>query len=251
VPGVQVNAHVPVFTGPGAALLTPADRQTVQPQAIAAHLRDVVAAGIRGVLIAGTTGRGACLTQAERLLLTCAAVEQAAGQIPVIVAVRADYSRALIEQVLDAGAAALLVAPGHLLPNCGGLQRINDIARSAGAQLLAYHHPAHHDPVQPEWFERLAESGISVKDSSGDAEHLDLLVAHGLSVYVGSTALLPTAAARGAVGALCGLGAAMPQVVVAGWAGADISAAADLESSWGDRLVGLHAFTGIPGPLSR
>ncbi len=233
----------PAWTGVGVALVTLFDASgAVDAEQTAAHAARLVSLGVRAVLVNGTTGEAAALSDEERAGLV-AAVARACPQVPVLAGASGDWWRPAVERVsaaVAAGADAVLVAP----PRFGG--PIDDYftraAQAAGTvPVLAYHYPgvAGGDvPVQA-----LAGLPITgVKDSSGDPQRL----AHELSlgwpgaVYTGSAALLGYARWLGAAGAIVAAANLLPEECVAAWDGRAQAqrAVLDAERAAGERFPG-------------
>src|SRR5688500_13581080 len=107
----------PLWTGPAVALVNLFDADAaVDAKATAAHAARLVEAGIRGVLVNGSTGEAAALTDAERVELV-AAGRQACPGVPVVAGASGDrwqQAAVRVAGAIDAGADAVLVAPPRL-----------------------------------------------------------------------------------------------------------------------------------------
>ena len=219
-----------LFRGPGVALLTMFhDDGSIDPGATAGLARDLVERGMRAVLVAGTTGEAATLTNAERSALITAIRRAIPAGIPVIAGTGAPSTRqavGLTEEAIAAGADAVLAWPPP-----GGLDMPGYFKAVAGAAqgrpVLAYHFPRVYPPGIPV----TALAGLPVaglKDSSGDPERLlDELAHYPGATYVGSSALLAMAGPMGATGALLALANVEPERCAAAFAG-DAGAQRDL-----------------------
>jgi len=105
-----------------------------------------VGAGSHGVVVCGTSGEPSTLSVAERQRLAEAAIEAAAGRIPVVVATGSQSHAetvALTEHADRAGADALLVVtPYYIKPSPRGLVAYyRDLAARSERPLLLYHIP--------------------------------------------------------------------------------------------------------------
>jgi len=109
-----------IFSGLSAFTLTPADSDGVVDVAALSILVDRLAgAGVDSIGLLGSTGIYAYLDRAERKRALAAAVEAAAGRVPLIVgvgALRTSWSRELAVDAEQAGAAGLLLAPMSYTP---------------------------------------------------------------------------------------------------------------------------------------
>jgi 4-hydroxy-tetrahydrodipicolinate synthase len=211
-----------LWTGPAVALVTLFDDDgRVAAKETAAHAARLVAAGMRAVLVAGSTGEAAALSDAERAELV-ATVREACPGVPVVAGASAEWRRMAAERaaaVVAAGADAVLVAP----PRVGGSlgDYFAEVAGAAGdAPVLGYHYPGVAGGEVPvSALGSLPLAGI--KDSTGDtrrlAEEVDLDWSG--AVYTGSAALLGTARWLGAAGAIVAAANVVPEACLAAWDG--------------------------------
>lgn len=212
----------PLWTGPGVALVTLFDPAgAVAPEETAAHAARVVSFGVRAIIVNGTTGEAAALSDEERVALV-AAVKQACPTVPVVAGASGEWWRPAADRVaaaVAAGADAVLVAP----PRFGGsladyFGRVADAA--AGVPVLAYHWPGvAGGEVAVDDLPTLPVTGV--KDSSGSPDRLAQEVDLGWSgaVYTGSAALIGYARWLGAAGAIVGAANFIPEECVAAWDG--------------------------------
>ncbi len=194
--------------------------ETIAVEATAAHAARLVDAGMRAVLVNGSTGEAAALTDAERVALVTA-VREACPGVPVIAGASGEWWRPAAERVVaavSAGADAVLVAPPR---TPGDLSRYyTNVAAAAGdAPVLAYHYPGKAGGEVPvEALPTLPVRGV--KDSSGDPGRL----LHELDgwtgwTYIGSALLVGYAAGVGATGAILAAANAVPEDCLAAWDG--------------------------------
>ena len=219
-----------MFTGVGVALVTFFDDDgRVDPHATAEHAARLVERGVRGVVLAGTTGEADRLSSDDRVALLRAAREAVGETAALVVGTgRPDVGEAVAmsRAAVDAGADAVLVLsrPGDDDPRAyyGAVAA----AVRAEAPLFAYHYPAVSPPGIP--VEALADLPVDgLKDSSGDAERLvaELQVLRAgppgaaRSLYVGSSAYLSLAGPLGATGAILGLANTHPELCVRAFEG--------------------------------
>ena len=208
-----------------AALLTPlAPDLGVDADALRVHLRWLVAAGLDGVLVAGTTGEGPLLDDDD----VVAAVAAAAAEIRVIAHVGRPSTTAtarLAARALEAGAAELsaVVPYYYALDDEQLLAHFASLVRAvAPARLLVYVIPARTvNDVSAALLERLAAAGVAgIKDSTKSLErheeYLEVARAHpGFRVYMGSDALAAASLERGATGLISAVANARPELLVA------------------------------------
>jgi 4-hydroxy-tetrahydrodipicolinate synthase len=211
-----------VFTGVGVALVTLLDESgCVDTASTAALAADLVDRGMRGVLVCGTTGEAATLTDGERTELIEAVRGALPGDIPVIAGTGASTpvrAAELTTAAAGAGADAVLAWPPPGSEDLPGY--FAAVAAAAGGlPVLAYHIPWVSAPGIPVG----ALAGLPIigqKDSSGDPDRLlDEVVHYGGSTYVGSSALLALAGPLGATGALLALANLEPELCAQAFAG--------------------------------
>lgn len=233
-----------LFHGVGVALVTLFDDAgEIDPAATGKLASDLVARGMRSVLVSGTTGEAAALSGEERAALVAATRAAVPADVPVLAGVGAASARqaaALTRQVMAAGAdAALAWPPPGSRDLSGYYAAVADAA--AGRPVLAYHIPWISAPGVP--VRTLAALPVvGVKDSSGDPDRLlDEVTTYPGATYVGSSALLALAGPVGGAGAILALANTEPERCAAAFAG---DAAAQRA------LAGPHlefARSGVPG----
>ncbi|GAA0916240.1 4-hydroxy-tetrahydrodipicolinate synthase [Virgisporangium ochraceum] len=210
----------PPWTGIAVALATLFDdEKTVAVEQTAEHAARLVEAGVRAVVVAGSTGEAAALNDTERVALL-AAVRAACPDVPVVAGASAEWWRPAAERVVaavSAGAEAVLVAP----PRSGDLDRyFTNVAAAAGqVPVLAYHFPPNAGgPVPVEALAGLPVQGI--KDSTGDPERmLAQLESWSGWIYSGAAVLTSYAATVGAAGSILVAANIAPEDCVAAWSG--------------------------------
>jgi 4-hydroxy-tetrahydrodipicolinate synthase len=211
-----------VFTGVGVALVTLFDDDEEVDAAATSDLAGrLVEAGVKAVVVAGSTGEAATLSPGERVALLEAVRDAVAVRVPVLAGTGAPSARqavALTNDAVDHGADALLVLspPGTDDPRC----YYDAVAKAAGATpVLAYHFPVVSPPGIP--VPVLADLPVAgCKDSSGDPERLLAeLTEWGGPLYTGSSALLSFAGPLGCTGAILALANAEPELCARAFTG--------------------------------
>jgi 4-hydroxy-tetrahydrodipicolinate synthase len=212
---------VPVFTGVGVALATLFDEDgEVDAAATGSHAARLVEAGIRAVVVSGSTGEAAALSAEERVLLLEAVRSAVPDEIPVLAGTGAPSARQAAALTLSArehGAdAALVLSPPRVTDP---RPYFDVVTRAAGDMpVLAYHFPAVSPPGIPvEVLSDLPVAGL--KDSSGDADRLLAELDWEGALYTGSSALLALAGPLGCAGAILALANIEPEGCIAAFAG--------------------------------
>jgi 4-hydroxy-tetrahydrodipicolinate synthase len=210
------------FGGVGVALVTLfTEDGAADPGSTGRLAADLVARGMRAVLVCGTTGEAATLSEAERAALIQAVRAALPADVPVLAGTGAPSARqaaALTTSAVHAGADAVLAFPPPGSRDLAGYYAA--VATAAGDRpVLAYHFPRVSAPGIPvEALPGLPVTGL--KDSSGDPDRLlDELAHYRGATYVGSSAVLALAGPMGAAGAILALANIEPERCVAAFAG--------------------------------
>jgi 4-hydroxy-tetrahydrodipicolinate synthase len=222
-----------VFTGVGVALVTLFDdRGDVDAPATAALASQLVDLGVRGVVVAGTTGEAATLEPAERVALLDAVRKELGSSVPVIAGTGAPSARqaeALTRDAVERGADAVLTLSPPAVTDPRPYYEA--VAKAAsGTSVLAYHFPKVSSPgIAVRQLGDLPVAGV--KDSSGDAERLlhELHEYEG-PIYTGSSALLSFAGPLGCAGAILSLANVEPERCARAFGGDVVAQAALVES---------------------
>src|SRR5437899_1082190 len=208
------------------------DDDALQPYLI--FLRD---AGVDGVLLLGTTGEGILLSFSERKSLISNAVR---GPLPVLAHCGAQSTAdtaALAAHAAEAGAQAVaVIAPPYFQLDDDALLAHFAAAARACAPLPFYVYElekASGYAIPVAVVERLRETvdnvaGMKVSDAPFAKVAPYLL--NGLDVYIGAESLIGEGLAAGASGAVSGLAAAFPEVVVEAVRSGDSTAAGALRA---------------------
>ena len=166
-------------------MVTPFDAEGRVDEALhRADVRALLAAGVHGLAVCGSTGEGHAVTTEETRAITGATVEEAGGQAPVITGIITNSTQAAIDRakaVADLGVAALQVTPVHYLfrPDDDAMVRHFDtLAQATGVPVIIYN-VVPWSYLSPELLTRLlrdVDGVIGVKQSAGDMKLLaDLL----------------------------------------------------------------------------
>jgi len=231
----------PIFSGVGVALLTLFDSSgDVDAGATADLASRLVDLGMQSVLVAGTTGEAASLSNEERAKVV-RAVKDALPRDTIVLAgsgaPSAQQAVILTKSVLDAGADAVLVLSP---PQNSDPRKYYELVADAAseASVMAYHFPAASSPGLP--VSMLSELPVvGLKDSSGDLRRLyDELDVFDGWLYTGSTNLVLLAGALECAGAILAIANLQPELSIRAFAG-DGSAQRQLVAA-ADAVFGRH-----------
>ena len=192
-----------------------------------ANIEDYAATGLSGILVLGSNGEAACLSEEEKLALVRSAVARSNGK-PVYAGTGTDSTRTTVEltkKAADAGAtAALILNPfffkNHL--NAEALRRhyeaVADVSR---IPVLLYSMPAATGlPIPPQVVHQLAKhpNVRGMKDSSGDIANLQRIlggVPAEFRVVAGSAPVFYSALSLGASGGILAAACCAPEATIA------------------------------------
>jgi 4-hydroxy-tetrahydrodipicolinate synthase len=211
-------------------LVTPfAADESVDEAALRADVRYLIEqADVHGVVVGGSTGEGHTLTTDELRLVVGAAVEAAAGRVPVLAGLIVDSTRQAVERVralADLDIAALQVTPVHYLfrPSDDMMVRHFAAIAAAGRASVMIYNVVPWCYCSPALLARIlseVDGVIGVKQSAGDlkllADLLLLLDGRGL-VMSAVDALLYPSFVLGAQGAIAAILTAAPAQCVQLW----------------------------------
>jgi 4-hydroxy-tetrahydrodipicolinate synthase len=195
-------------------LLTPfADDGGIDERAFVEHLDFLAAAGVRRVLVGGTTGEFFSLTSAERLELLKLTLEY----FPGLVLFQAGggplpETLDLARKAQRLGADGILCLPPSYYaaaPPDGMVQYLGAVAAVVEIPLIFYNFPRHtQNPLTPSILRRVKHFGL--KDSAGDLS----LIKSTPRYFIGDDKRICEAMRAGATGFVSGTANAMPELYV-------------------------------------
>ena len=214
----------------------------IDEAAFRAEARFLLAAGVHGLAVAGSTGEGHALSTDEVCRLTEVAVEEADGRVPVIAGIIVDSTGQAIERgaaAAAAGAAALQVTPVHYLfrPDDAHMtEHFREMAEAVALPIVIYN-VVPWTYLSPELLVEIMTDipgVVGVKQSAGDLKLFADLMAtapEGARIMSAVDALMYPSFALGAHGAVAAILTAAPGASVNLWdavAAGDHAAALDL-----------------------
>lgn len=255
---------MPRFAGVLGPLTTPfKSDESLDIEGFQSNIRAHLAAGLSGVLVAGSTGEAALLDDAERVQLVEAARAVVPGDRTLLVGAGSESTRQVISRSRDAAAAgadAVLVVSPHyytaaMTPAAleAHFQRVAD---ESPIPVLIYNIPKYtHFRLEPEFIAKLSRHPniVGMKDSSGDMANFPRYVESqddGFDVLTGHGGSFATALRLGARGGILAVSLFAPELSIEVWNAHHEGRVADGDEAQ-ERLVPLAAEIvariGVPG----
>lgn len=212
------------FQGLCATAVTPwGPGETVDEAALWRQMEMLLAAGVDGICVAGSTGEFTRLETASRRRLLEATVAMVAGRVPVFYgAAHASLQGTVALLAAGRGAAAAVVCPPCYFPyrQAEVMAFYRQVAAASPLPVLIYHIPQFTTGVDAATARELLASGVcaGIKDSSGDLGMLEALAelrrCRTFLFLCGADQHLARALELGADGALSGIAACAPELLV-------------------------------------
>ncbi|MFN0245037.1 MAG: 4-hydroxy-tetrahydrodipicolinate synthase [Planctomycetota bacterium] len=200
------------FAGSYVALPTPFKDGEVDYSAFQGLIAFHATHATDGIVIAGTTGEAATLTDSERRTLFDIAVAVARRRFPVIAGVGTNNTRTTIDMARHAAASGvdgvLVVTPYYNKPTQRGLvAHFSAVAASMSLPVILYNVPSRTGvDMQPETVKELGErfaNIVAVKEALASAERAKRLVQEtNVGVLCGEDAMIADFVSLGAVGVI-------------------------------------------------
>jgi 4-hydroxy-tetrahydrodipicolinate synthase len=203
------------------------DRDTLDLKGLERLVEHILAGGVHGLFILGTTGEGPSLSYRLRCELIERVCGQVDGRVPVLVGVT---DTAFVESVnlagiaADEGAAAVVLAAPYYFPagQAELLEYLEHIVAELPLPVFLYNMPSHTKIKFELGTLRQAltlPNVMGLKDSSGDLEYFrqaaDVIRAFpGAALLMGPERLLADAIALGGHGGVCGGANLLPRMFV-------------------------------------
>ena len=217
----------PVFTGTATAIVTPFedDGRTVDYKSFANLVEFQIEQGINAIVVAGTSGEGSTLSDAEHRELLKFAVQQVAGRVPVIAGTGSNDTAYAVDLSIYACAvgcdALLLVTPYYNKATQEGLyQSFTEIANAVSKPCILYNVPSRTGcNLLPATVARLAEHPniYGIKEASGNISQIAevaRLCKDKIAVYSGNDDQIVPIMSLGGIGVISVLSNVLPKETV-------------------------------------
>ena len=244
----------PPFRGVLCPITTPFDAVTGDPAPVPlrAHVRELLDGGVHGVLVAGSTGEAALLSDDEFHQVVGWVRDVVPADRTLLVGTGRESTRATIAACRAAGElgadGVLVRAPSYYGSSLGAaalLEHLRRVADGSPVPVILYNIPKYtHVALPDQMLAALAshENVIGAKDSSADLKNFAAYTAAvpGWAHFIGSATLFYAALELGAVGGILGIANVAPALALEVWDRWDA----------GDR-AGAGAVQERLGPLNR
>jgi 4-hydroxy-tetrahydrodipicolinate synthase len=187
----------------------------------------LIAGGVHGLFILGSTGEGPSISHRVRRQLIDGTCARVAGRVPVLVGITDTcYAESLLlaQHAADAGADAVVLSAPYYFPieQADLIAYAQRLARESPLPVTLYNMPAlTRTCFEAVTVERLMDEPaiVGIKDSSGDLDYMRMILdlarqRDDWSVLVGQEHLLVQALELGADGGVCGGANVWPQLFV-------------------------------------
>ena len=166
----------PIFTGSGAAIITPFTSETVDYPALRRLIDFQLLGKTDAIIVCGTTGEAATMSYVERMRAIETTVRHVDGRVPVIAGTGSNSTENAITLSKDAALAGvdglLVVTPYYnKATQLGLVQHYYAIADEVGLPLIVYHVPSRTGvTIAAETYAELARHPniVGVKEASGN-----------------------------------------------------------------------------------
>ena len=237
--------HPPVFKGIATALATPFSKDGIDWTAFARMVEFQLTGGTDALVVCGTTGESATLSEEEHAQAVDFCVRQVRGRVPVIAGAGSNDTRRacrLAERACLCGADAVMaVTPYYNKATGRGLfAHYAAICESSDVPVLIYNVPGRTGMnVTPEQYAELAclDRVCGIKEADPDLEKAArtfALCRGALDIYCGCDALILPLLALGAAGAVSVISNAAPKRIkklYAAFAGGDVKLAQAIQDT--------------------
>ena len=234
-----------LFTGCGTALITPFSDGEIDFEAFGRLIDRQLAAGTDALIVCGTTGEPATLTQDEKDALLAFALRRAAGRLPVIAGTGTNCTKTSVGQAVRAeklGADALLVVTPYYnkATQQGLIAHYTAIADAVRLPVILYNVPSRTGVnLLPETAAQLSEQEniMGIKEASGDLSQfaeLSRLCGGRLALYAGNDDQALPMLSLGAQGVISAAANAAPEEMhrlTEAWLAGDIRASCEAQLS--------------------
>ena len=211
-----------IFKGCGTAIATPFNEQGVNLQEFAKLVEEQIQNEVDSIIVCGTTGEAATMTEEERLQTIECAVKVANGRVPIIAGTGSNNTKAVIEmnkKVEKIGVDGVLVVTPYYNKTTqkGLIMHYSEIAKNTKLPIILYNVPGRTGVnIKPETALELSkiENIVAIKEASGDLSQIAKtinLCRENLNVYSGNDDQIIPILSLGGIGVISVLSNVRPK----------------------------------------
>lgn len=219
------NNKKTIFSGVATALITPFKDGKIDYTSLKNIIEFQIQSGIDALLINGTTGESATLTECEKRDLISFAVKEVGGRVPLIAGTGSNSTEKALNLsrfAFDVGVDAILVVTPYYnkASNEGLIEHYRKIAQNVDIPLILYNVPSRTGVNIPlSVYDTLAEEKniVGVKESNPSVSDLGKLIqkcSNRLDVYTGNDELITPTLALGGCGVISVISNILPKETV-------------------------------------
>lgn len=186
-----------IFKGCGTAIATPFNKDGVNLQEFSKLVEDQIQKGVDSIVVCGTTGESATMTEEERLKTIECAVKVSNGRVPIIAGTGSNNTKSVVEmnkKVKELGVdGVLIVTPYYNKTTDEGLiKHYEEIAKNTTLPIILYNVPSRTGVnIKPEIAAKLSkiDNIVAIKEASGDLSQVAKvanLCGENLNIYSGN-----------------------------------------------------------------
>lgn len=169
-----------LFKGCGTAIATPFDSNGVNLEEFSKLVKDQIENGVDSIIVCGTTGESATMTEDEKIEIIKCAVKISNGRIPIIAGTGSNNTQAVIEmnkKVETLGVDGLLIVTPYYNKTTqeGIIRHYTEIAKKTNLPIILYNVPSRTGVnIKPETAYELSkvENIVAIKEASGDLSQI-------------------------------------------------------------------------------
>ncbi len=211
-----------LFKGCGTAIATPFNEDGVNFDEFAKLIESQIQNNVDSIIVCGTTGESATMTEEERLKTIECAVKVSDGRIPIIAGTGSNNTKAVIEmnkKVKDLGVdGVLIVTPYYNKTTDKGLiEHYTEIAKNTDLPIILYNVPSRTGVnIKPEVALELSKISniVAIKEASGDLSQIAKtanLCRENLNIYSGNDDQILPILSLGGIGVISVLSNVRPK----------------------------------------
>lgn len=243
----------PIFRGAGVAIITPYTEDGINFPELGRIIEDQIAGGTDAIVVTGTTGESATMTDEEHRAAIKFAVDQVKGRIPVIAGTGSNetsYAVSLSRYAEEAGADALLIVTPYYnkCTQKGLAAHYKTIADAVNIPIILYDVPSRTGvAISTETYVELSKHPniVAVKEANGDLSkilRLKAAVGDDLIIYSGNDDQIVPILSLGGQGVISVLSNVAPKEthdMCQAFFDGDVKKAAELQIAYADLIDAL------------